>query len=330
MSRIAKSTFTGAPTDKVATVDVYGTTTAEQRNALIPTDSVFQQALPTKLAPIPGANQNTEGRVDLADGRKRLMQTLKGGRSNFDSLSEEMKQNLLRNLDGGGQKTSGDPTYAKFLRAESQSGSLTLASSDYNSAKGVAAMLRDLTSSELFEVADLGAEASVLHAAIEEMSKWGVPELIDDVLKDIEDEKLKKEALRRSARTISASGDIDLIEKVIRQVGVSPLISHRPNFPEQVLRSYRFKQGITPSEYPDRLEQLVWVMDRLQPDWFWTTRGEEQVWNLAIIAGASDHARELLLTTEPYRSAILTATFYPKTSTRQLMRSMYPMIALVD
>lgn len=71
-----------------------------------------------------------------------------------------------------------------------------------------------------------------------------------------------------------------------------------------------------------KLEQL---MSLLKPNWFWTNRGNERVWNLGTMSTASEDAVTLMLSSPTYRDAMLTAPFYIPMRTQELVDSMYPL-----
>jgi hypothetical protein len=160
------------------------------------------------------------------------------------------------------------------------------------------------------------------------MGEWGAPELIDETLKKIKDDDLRREVARRSATKLVRAKNIEMVESAIKNVGASALVAENPRLPQQVLQMYTFKAKTTPADYPELLTQLVWVMDRLQPNWFWTRRGNEDVWNLATMTRISDDARILFSSDPLYRTPALISQHYPERSVTTVVRSMYPNIAI--
>lgn len=191
------------------------------------------------------------------------------------------------------------------------------------------ALLRDVTGNDIFSVLDLDAEIGIFRGVLEEVSAWGVPELVDSVLGEINDPFTRRRVVQASTARLSQRADIDSIDNILNHVDASALTAGRPDFPRQVLQRYRFTPGTTPADYPARLAQLVSVMDRLQYDWLWTYRGSEAVWNLSLIQHASDDALQLFYSDAAYRTPALMGSDYPARDVRSLMRSMYPGIGLL-
>lgn len=327
MSRIASPVFNGAPTDKLAPVDVYETTTPELRTRFQPAVSAFGQTLERSLGKqrelLGTIGKAVQGeQVDLAEARTSLLDILKGSRATVNKLSGELQRNLLGEV---GKAITGKP-----IRISAYDKSIDLGYGQLGDVQAISAMLGDLTgNSELFEAVNLGAEAAVFRSALEMVSAWGIPELVDDVLQEIKDEKERRRVVSESAYRIINTADIDSIETFINAVGADALVALYPDVPRQLLQQYRFKAETTPDQYPALLVQLVRVMDKLQPNWFITQRGSEEVWNLALINTASDAARLLFMTDEVYRTAVLIAPHYPLRPVRAILRDMYPGIAIV-
>ncbi|AEH03625.1 hypothetical protein AVT69_gp200 [Pseudomonas phage PhiPA3] len=96
----------------------------------------------------------------------------------------------------------------------------------------------------------------------------------------------------------------------------------------------------TVPNYANELALLLEIMDRLKPDWFYYLRRvfidrngdgdyyrDDKVWNLRVIAQASQDATTLLLTSDEHRDAVLTAPFYKVESATAELKAMYPYFA---
>jgi len=329
MSRFASSSFTGAPTDELAAVDVYGKVNNETRNAFQSTISAFGQSLEESLGRATSAlgeirDTLNKGVYDPERAKSRLNDVLKSARGQVGKLSETLQSDILGTLGVPLENT-------EQLRAKINGVVETIEAGDASSASGVVSLLKDITGkNDLVTLIDQEANVSVIQAALSEVSRWGIPGLVDEVLANSSDE-VATQAVQRSIRQLNAS-DIDTIEVLLARVGPSVLTAIKPDFPVQVLRSYRFPKGTTPGDYSERLSQLVDVMDQLMPTWFTTHRGttDQDVMNLAVINQASDDARLLFISSEPYRTPALIADNYPETSAKALLKRMYPLIAIVE
>jgi hypothetical protein len=335
MSRIAQPAFNGAPTDELAAVDVYGTTDAEQRSAFTSAYTAFGEGLDVvmnKSKEVSGkvVQKAKDGELDVNESRKVVQRALKGSRTDIDRIGTAASDLLLGDVAKGSMldQLGGGKNYYKSIKVLTQNGQHNIDNADYDSVSGILAMVSDVTGSGAFEATNLAVEAAVLHTAIEQLTDLGVPELVDDVMQEIKDEQLRKTVARRSAGRLATSGNIDTIEIALNSVGAPPLTASQPTLPQQVLARYKLKEGSTRADYPERLVQLVRVMNQLKPDWFWTYRGSERVWNLAMLSTASDDARLVLLSDEEYRTPTLIASSYPQRDVTRLMKDMYPMIAI--
>jgi len=325
MSRIARPAFNGSPTDSLQAVDVYGEVSDSVRNKFTTQFSAFGQSLQESLGRVQNqligvGNQLNAGTVDYATATQRVKSILRGARGDLDTIGDDLKDSIL---EGVGI----DPTKAKQLKVNLESGVQRIRDADLNNAQGVMALLRDVTGNDVFSVLDLDAEVGVLRGVLEEVSAWGVPELVDSVLSEIDDPEVRRQVVQASTDRLSQDSDIDGIEAILNQVDASALTANRPDFPKKVLERYKFTSGVTPDQYPDKLAQLVGVMDKLHPDWFWTRRGGEDVWNLSIIRTASDDAKQLFYSDPDYRTPALIAPLYPEKEFTALARKLYPGIA---
>jgi hypothetical protein len=189
-------------------------------------------------------------------------------------------------------------------------------------------MLNDLSGNAILNRFDIGANVALLTAVLEEIDKWEVPEFVDEVMKyfkkDSEDAVFL--ATANSANQLSLNGDIDTIEAILRHTDPSSLTRDVPDFAYRLLARYTFKNGETVADYPRRLEQLIRILDLLQPNWLYVTRGERQVYSYAVLQGASPDAKTLLSTSDVHRIAVLTAPNYPVRSALSIMESMYPLV----
>lgn len=333
MSRIARSSFTGAPTDRLETVDPYGHEPSRKSREFALTDTPFGQPLgktldKTKTGVVDPAEALKDREIGIVKATERVTKGLRGARSDFDKLPDATRNSILDGVDPS-KRRPGEDHVDDQLTIAADDLVWTIYTADTRSAAGIANLAAELGDNLAIQTIDPSGTSALLGGVLKEMSRWEAPELLDKVLDGIKDERAKKAALRKAAAHFAANGDADAIENIIRKVGADPLVRDRPTFPRDFLNRYRFKRGTTAKHHPARLTQLVWIMDRLQPDWFWTSRRGEGVWNLAIVAYASDHAQILFNGSDTYRNANLTARSYRPSHLRHVLRSMYPLIPIV-
>lgn len=321
MSRIAKPIFNGSPTDDLTAADVYGEVSDTVRNNFTTQFTAFGQSLQENLGQVRSTLDDVgkrlrSGKASIEDAKSRIKSSLRSARGDLEKLSEDITSSIIDGIGG------------KEIKVALEDGYKTIKSADLDSATGITSMLRDLTGNQIFDVVDVSAQVGMFRGVLEEVASWGVPELVDEVLKEVDDPHTRREVVRYSSSRLSQDSDIDSLQTILGHMDAAALTEGRPDFPKQVLRQYTFPAGTTPEDYPERLTQLVDVMDRLQFDWFWTQRGEEDVWNLSVIQHVSDDARLLFASSPEYQTPVLIAEHYVERPVKTLAHTLYPNIAL--
>lgn len=361
MAALALPSFLGTPEDAVKIVDAYGETSSEQRNALSTKIESFTSGLgdvfdkTMDIAAGIGEKIRTNA-IDLPSAMKRVQRALKGSRSDILSLARSTEKLIMSELTGVDNSTKYVRTVTDVARG------LELMTSDgkqiidafknggYDQVSAMVGFMSDLTGNPALKVFDLGAEAAILRGVVDEISAWGIPSLVDDVLKGHNDQT-KYAVIKRSGGNISASSSLDVLlayakvtsdtnytcsngkepndpacEKVYNNIGSNALQAQTPDFATKVLANFAFVAGVTTGDYPEQLRKLEELLNLLKPDWFWTTRGTKPVWNLGPMSQSSENAVTLFLSSDKYRDAILTAPFYQPMRALELMDSMYPLV----
>jgi len=345
MASIARPVFEAGPSDQIKEVDVYNITDTQTRNALTSKLSTFGDGLSgvygKSTQVLSGIkNRLLSGNIDVYQASERIERALKGSRSDITSLSTDLQNVIFEEVTGKAPGTN----YVKkasdlinTVKIVTERGDRVFNNTNYGQVNAVMRFVSDLTGNSIFKSLDLGAEAALLKGVLTEVSQWGIPELIDDIL-DKTDKEVSRTAVRRSASAIASAGDIDSIESMINKLGASTLTSQTPNFASTLISRYRFKPGTTAADYPALLTQLVSVMDKLQPNWFFTNRNylsdetqrevSEDIANLSVLAVASDDAVTLLSSSDEYLKYVVTAPLYPSKKAKTLLKTMYPYIAI--
>lgn len=321
MSRIARTSFDGAPTDNLAAVDVYETTTPEvQTNYVSRLDKDLKDTIGYnnhRLNTI--AADVAEGQIDPETAREGVQDVLKGSRSSLNRISESMEKDLL---SSGVDLQSTMP-----VQVVSTEGTASVPFNSLADTNAVAAMARDMTGHDLIRVINTGAEATIVGAILDKTVSWGMPTVVADVLESVDDRNSRRRIVGNMAGQFARSADLAIIDAVIDLTGVSALTAVMPNFASEMVRNYRIKKNTPPSNYRREAETLVSVLARLTPDAIYIKRGNETVWNLETFRRLSDDARVLLLSHDTYRPVVLMAEFYPPRTLHILARSLYPQIA---
>lgn len=336
MTRIALPVFSGSAIDTGKVIDAYTDVSSDVRNALTPQLSAFGSSLSDALGGVLDTVNSVGSAllgngIDLNTAKDRIQQALGGSRAGILNLANGLQQSIyseLTGLVGGTNQVKAVTDLYDSIKVITTQGERVFKGDDYKQASAIMDFVSDLTGNSAFQLFDMGAEAAVFKGAIEELGKWGVPELLDDVLAKT-DSQTRKTAIRRAAGSLKRSADIDSVQTLIAQAGASTLIADNPDFPQVFLANYRLKIGTTPDQYAAKLDQLVQVLSAMAPDWFTTQRAGAPIYNYRLIGQASHDARALFVTSSVYRAAALAAPFYSRSqSVQALLRGMYPMIPL--
>jgi hypothetical protein len=343
MAAIALPSFLGSPEDKTKVVDAYGETSSDLRTSLSSKITSFSSGLggvfdkTVGIAKGIGEKLRTDT-IDLPSAVRRVQGALKGSRNDITKIASTTEKLIMGELTGTDKPTNYVKTATDVARGvelmvgDGRQVIDSFKSGGYNQVSAMVGFISDLTDNPSLKLFDLGAEAAILRGVIEEVSAWGIPTLVDTVLKDQPD-RTKYTVIKRSASRISSSSSLDVLlayANVMNKdgtlnIGANALNANTPDFANKVLSNFAFVEGVTVADYPAQLAKLVQLMNKLKPDWFWTTRGNTPVWNLGTLATASENAVTLFLSSHTYRDAILTAPFYSPARVEELVNTMYPL-----
>lgn len=373
MVQYALPSFTGLPQDISKKVDAYTETASDLKNSLtskitafgVSSDSLIEKSL--KAVKGIGSKLMNNG-MDLNQARLRIQDALKGSRSAITGLATDLERSIMGEITGTDEGTG----YVRKTTDMINSVKMLINSKEYyfgdgsiSSVNNIIGFMGDLSNNSIFKVFDLGAEAALIKGIIEEVTAWGIPDLIDETLGakwngnsydyDYNDD-FRFSVVKRASASISPSTDLATIERLMLHGGASALIADNPDFPNQLLRNYVFPEGTIPGgpypttipdpnfpdgpaipnpdvnagkeSYADQLGRLVYILNTLKPDWFETRRNGIPTWNLYFISGASEDAITLLQSNSRYLDAMLTAPFYRIEQPLELIRRYYPDAAL--
>ena len=376
MAALALPSFMGTPEDQTKVVDAYNEVDPGLRTSLSEKvtsfasglDGVFDKTV--SIAKGVGEKLRLDT-IDLPSALKRVQGALKGSRSDILKIASSTEKLIMGELTGTDKSTNYVKTVtdvARGLELMVGDGKQVIDSfknGGYNQVSSMVGFIADLTNSPYLKVFDLGAEAAILRGVLEEVSAWGIPDLIDKVLKDQPD-RTKYAVIKRSAERISASSSLDVLLAYANtqssvqtgcQIGTGPgntmpdpnnpggpaievpciptyqnlganaLNAATPDFATRVLSNFAFVAGVTVGDYPSQLDKLVRLMNMLKPDWFFTSRNGATIWNLGPMGTASEDAVTLLLSSPVHRDAMLTAPFYSPARIEELVDEMYPLLS---
>lgn len=346
MVTLARPVFESGPNDDVAVVDVYSTTDSTTRNALTSKLTTFGQGVTdifgksTEALKDLGHKLGTN-QIDLAAAKDRIQGALAGSRNDINYLATGIQGTIFTDATGKDRGTDYVREANKLMntvKVVTSKGARISSGQDQNKVRSMLGIVSDLTGLNIFKSFDLGAETALIKGMVIEIGKWGIPDLLDDLLQNT-DSRTAYSAVSRSSRQLASTSDIDSIEAIIARLGPQVLTQETPNFASTFLANYRFPLGTTEDKYAERLAQLVRVMTLLQPNWATTQRryveeqtGDEVIEdlpNLAVMTNASAHAKLLFRNDEAFIIPSLIAGHYPSKTAVSLLKEQYPYIAIL-
>lgn len=319
MLPLAAPTFSGLPDAVVEKVDVYSDVDPNLKNKLASKISAFDTDIDsvisgaTKMVKGIGSSLKNNG-IDLVTAKQRIQEALGGSRGSISDISEVLEREITGDLTGVDEGTG----YVR--RANTMIDSVKLAmggfdrtfkSSDYKNVSGVLGFIRDLSSNQLINVFDLGAEAALIKGVLTEVSSWGIAELVDETFGakwnseknsyDYSyDDEFRFSVTKRASENLSPSTNLSVIESLITHGGNTALIAENPNFPDQLLAGYVLPEGCVPGgpfpvmipdpnnangpaipdpsgaqkvpNYYDQGRRLKRILNILKPSWFYVNR----------------------------------------------------------
>lgn len=218
-------------------------------------------------------------------------------------------------------------------------GSETLLDSDnYEDARSFTEMLKRITSDdELAETLDMGTQFGMLDSMINEAVRLGIPQAIDHLLEEYQDDQMRCKLLLNNVETAAQNSELSPIEKTVDRCGGDAIIDRYPQIINTILRSYYIPSHVERGEYPDLRTRLIDLLDSIDERWHerrftYTDSDDEEhtdwVKYLGPYASASEDALELLKGDDDHFVSSLIAEDYQETSLRLLIQKYYPEVVL--
>ena len=127
----------------------------------------------------------------------------------------------------------------------------------------------------------------------------GIPDLIDDMMEYLENNREAKRRLIDSVRSVIIRGDLDTLEKIFGSIGASGILQRVPEAIMLLLASYRIPPRTETTEYQGIRTKLLSLLNQIDPNWATTPRNNVEVSDLAATNYASRDVRKLLMLPQP-------------------------------
>lgn len=200
---------------------------------------------------------------------------------------------------------------------------------DLNSAAGVMNVLGQITGNPAFASVDIvGDKLGALGAIATNIAVLRIPELIDTVLDQIENEKEKKQYLIDNLDAFVVASDFYSINKTIDSAGSAAVLAKMPNIVVRILMFYRLPNG-QDSPTVAAANQLNDLLNRLDSSWLEYRRNGVSISNLEPFGSANPLAVNVLKLIPAY---LVQTTICKNYLTRDLVdlgRQYYPQAALM-
>lgn len=331
MARTALSLFGGAPTDVLAKLDLYEKVPTELRTKFKSGFSAFSQELNNILTnnkiSVSDILKDVGIPMTTEDAARRIGQVISGGSAFIESLSRDLKTNVLRDLTGP-NSSIGNVLGNYGIRVNGET--VTVKGVDISDMREVGKALAAYGGEELFELVDIESQSSYIRAMLEVVSLYGVGDLITDIIDNIDDDQVRWRTVSAASTTLSSFADLNTITSLLNSIGQEAMLASNPGFINQMLSGYTFRNGITPDLYETELAKMVNILDRVKPDWFYVEFGGEVRTNLATLSWCSDDAKTLFISDPEYRSEAMVATEYPTINKLTELKDMYPLAAFAS
>lgn len=330
--KIASSLFKSGPIDSLLTIDTYKQKANVTLNALPDLLKNFSLDAAQSIRKNPAMLRSILSDVKAAStGRLSKVDALLRVSSSMGSSG------LIKNLTGSMQNTVFD-SFDKFgvskatvstIMGATKTGVKAYLSGDLDNINGLAGLARSLTGkSDVFSIFDLAAEGAMASTIIDYAIKSGATGLIQEAVASVSDRSVTLYAFNRTYSVAVLSSNIAALKLMGETLTAGGVLSTLPDACRRILASYKYADTTTPSEYLTRANELLEVLNHIDPNWAVYSRDGELIDNLGMFSTASVNALTVLGLVEAYKLPVLIAPTYKSTSLTTLIRSYYPGVNL--
>lgn len=194
-----------------------------------------------------------------------------------------------------------------------------------NDIEGLADVLGELTgNSDLMRVINIEAEAAILGGLAQQLMRYGIPELIDDVMaQSASDEAIKKAYQFVSTDSIVGT-DLDTINRVLDKIGLAAYLEVNPDPIKNILSMFYFGTDDTIDKWPAKRALLISTLNRINPHWQEYNRNGTYVKDLNVFTTASTDAKTLFRMADPEAMLSMVAPSFLSSNCGSVLKALYP------
>jgi hypothetical protein len=199
---------------------------------------------------------------------------------------------------------------------------------NYEDAKSFTEMLKGITgNSDIAALLDMETEFAVLDTLINKAVELGIPQAVDHILDEFENDALRKRALVRNIRRAAMNSQLGVVQQGLDELGRHRVMQRVPDLHAMVLKYYRFPQGTTSQDYDTHRTELFNLLDGADPNWAVRDRNGVTVSDLRPFQSVSNDAQKLLQHTQ-YQVPMQLGREYPQEPIKDVARQTRPYVAI--
>lgn len=171
------------------------------------------------------------------------------------------------------------------------------------------------------------SETALKSSILQYAAQLGLSSVIDSVYGSDSNNATLTTSLGNSLASAFASGNLQLIDTMIKNLGAVYVLNTLPNAITILLQNYTFDSTVTADKYPAQATALVATLTSLNANW---DKSESVYWgsNLEVFQGISTKAKTVLSTLGDYNRRIAIATHYTNTAIVPKAKTLYPYLAV--
>ena len=169
-------------------------------------------------------------------------------------------------------------------------------------------------------------KTSLIGTALDIAGHYGYRELADLLISKIDEDRSKRRMWGQAIYSYSTASDLEVIMDGLNNGGLNSLFSLTDDPVSHVLRNFRFdlkKHGTVNAN----MNRLIEVLDKMDPNWLKTVNGDDIRYNLNHLRNCSIDALNGFDSIDEIRPIARSSTIFPKKTSRDVMRSTYPVLS---
>lgn len=332
--KLANTFFQTGPLDDVLAVDPYQVTTgAVKTNILDQLSGIGDDTLKTIRNQTAGV-KDLARMINVKDGKysldtksltDRIMALGSGLKGPFAKISSTVQGGIIDGL----AKLGVNPDTALQIRAVVGDTVSVLAKGDLTDARGIVDIIGSITGdSNIAKLLDSEAEMALFGGIINEAIRLGIPDALDILSEKISSDKTKRRVVELTLRQAVTYNDLATVRKIVGRIGPAAAKAQLPDIIMLILTFYSFPAETTPAEYDACYQDLLGVLNLIEPNWAVYTRGAQQVTDLTPFTYASDDALTLFKRDPQFQLQVLIAPSYPKQDIVSLLQGSFKYLTL--